>query len=52
MTWEATIHARCGYGYALFQYNGAAEVYTYKPLIDEPQGELFEKSFLCDCHVS
>ena len=41
-----------GYGYALFQYNGAAEVYTYKPLINKPLGELFEKSFLYDCHVS
>ena len=41
-----------GYGHALFQYNGAAEVLADKSLIDEPLGELFEKSFLCDCHVS
>ena len=47
---HAAVHA-LGYGRALFHYNGAVEVLADKPLIDEPLGELFEKSFLCDCHA-
>jgi len=48
---HVAVHA-LGYGHALFQYNGAGEVLAHKPIINELLGELFEKSFLCDCHVS